>query len=30
MEMELVVVPAYTDPDGNEVLTFAFAPSADR
>ena len=27
MEMELVFVPAYRDPDGTEVLTFAFTPS---
>jgi uncharacterized OB-fold protein len=26
MEMELVVVPFRTDPDGNEVVTFAFRP----
>jgi uncharacterized OB-fold protein len=26
MEMELVVVPFRTDDDGNEVVTFAFAP----
>lgn len=26
MEMELVIVPFRTDPDGTEVLTFAFAP----
>jgi uncharacterized OB-fold protein len=28
MEMELVVVPFRTDDDGNEVVTFAFAPAA--
>ena len=26
MEMEVVVVPFRTDPDGTEVLTYAFAP----
>jgi uncharacterized OB-fold protein len=26
MEMELVVVPFRTDDDGNDVMTFAFAP----
>jgi hypothetical protein len=26
MEMELVVVPFRTDPDGTEVTMFAFAP----
>jgi uncharacterized protein len=26
MEVELVVVPFRTDPDGTEVMTFAFAP----
>jgi len=26
MEMELKFIPAYTDDDGNEVITFAFAP----
>ena len=26
MEMELTVVPFRTDPDGTEVLTYAFAP----
>ena len=26
MEMELVIIPFRTDPDGTEVLTFAFAP----
>jgi hypothetical protein len=24
--MDLVFVPLYTDDDGNEVITFAFAP----
>jgi uncharacterized OB-fold protein len=28
MEMELVVVPFRTDPDGTEVTTYAFAPIA--
>ena len=28
MEVELVVVPFRTDPDGTEVLTFAFSPVA--
>ena len=27
MEMELVIVPFRTDDDGNEVVTFAFAPA---
>ena len=26
MEMELKFIPAYTDDDGNEVITFAFSP----
>ena len=26
MEMELVIVPLATDADGNEIMTFAFAP----
>ena len=26
MEMELVLIPLATDADGNEVMTFAFAP----
>jgi uncharacterized OB-fold protein len=26
MEVELVIIPFRTDPDGTEVLTFAFAP----
>ena len=26
MELELVIVPFRTDPDGTEVVTFAFAP----
>ena len=26
MEVELVIVPFRTDPDGTEVMTFAFAP----
>lgn len=30
MEMELVVVPFRTDPDGTEVMTYAFAPVAGR
>jgi uncharacterized OB-fold protein len=30
MEMELVVVPFRTDDDGNEVMTFAFAPAAAK
>ena len=29
MEMEVVVVPYTTRPDGTEVLTYAFAPVAD-
>ncbi len=28
MEMELTFVPLYVDDDGNEVMTFAFAPVA--
>ncbi len=28
MEMELTFVPLYVDEDGNEVITFAFAPVA--
>jgi uncharacterized OB-fold protein len=30
MDMELVVVPFRTDDDGNEVVTFAFAPVDER
>jgi uncharacterized OB-fold protein len=30
MEMELVVVPFRADDDGNEVVTFAFAPVGDQ
>lgn len=30
MEMELRIVPFRTDDDGTEVMTFAFAPRADR
>jgi uncharacterized OB-fold protein len=26
MEMEMVLVPLYTNEDGDEVVTFAFAP----
>ncbi len=26
MEMEMVIIPLTTDDDGNEVVTFAFAP----
>jgi hypothetical protein len=26
MEMELVLVPFRTDPDGTEVMTYAFQP----
>ena len=26
MEVELRIVPFYTDDDGDEILTFAFAP----
>ena len=29
MEVELVIVPFRTDPDGTEVLTFAFSPVGD-
>jgi uncharacterized OB-fold protein len=28
MEMELVIVPLSKDSDGNEIVTFAFAPVA--
>ena len=28
MQMELVIVPFRTDDDGNDVVTFAFAPAA--
>ncbi|MGA1509918.1 MAG: hypothetical protein ACO37X_09520 [Ilumatobacteraceae bacterium] len=28
MEMELVIVPLSTDENGDEVVTFAFAPVA--
>jgi len=27
MEMELRIVPLCTDAEGNEVMTFAFAPA---
>jgi uncharacterized OB-fold protein len=30
MEMHLVIVPLRTDDDGNEIVTFAFAPVADE
>jgi uncharacterized OB-fold protein len=30
MEVELVIVPFRTDPDGTEVLVFAFAPVAEE
>ena len=30
MEVELVVIPFRTDPDGTEVVTFAFAPVAEE
>lgn len=30
MEVELVIVPFRTDPDGTDVLTFAFAPVAEE
>jgi hypothetical protein len=26
MEVELRIVPFYTDDDGDEIVTFAFAP----
>lgn len=29
MDVELTVVPFYTDVDGDEIMTFAFAPVAD-
>ena len=29
MEMELVIVPFTQDEDGNQVMTYAFAPSGD-
>lgn len=28
MEMELILVPLYTNDDGDEVVTFAFAPTS--
>lgn len=28
MEMDLTFIPLYVDDDGNEVITFAFAPAA--
>jgi len=28
MDMELVIVPLYTNDEGEEVMTFAFAPTA--
>jgi hypothetical protein len=27
MEVELRIVPFYVDNDGNEIVTFAFAPT---
>jgi uncharacterized protein len=30
MEVELVIIPFRTDPDGTEVLTFAFTPLAEE
>jgi uncharacterized OB-fold protein len=27
MEVELRIIPLYTDDDGNEIITFAFAPA---
>jgi uncharacterized OB-fold protein len=30
MRVELVVVPFRVDPDGTEVVTFAFAPAGER
>jgi uncharacterized OB-fold protein len=30
MEMELVIVPLATDGDGNEIVTFAFAPVGEE
>jgi uncharacterized OB-fold protein len=29
MEVELVVIPFYTDDEGDEIMTFAFAPVTD-
>jgi uncharacterized OB-fold protein len=29
MEMELVIIPLTTDDEGNEIVTFAFAPVED-
>ena len=29
MEVELAIIPFYVDEDGNEVMTFAFAPVSD-
>ena len=30
MEVELTIVPFYTDEDGDEIVTFAFAPTGGR
>jgi uncharacterized protein len=30
MEVELAVIPFYVDADGDEVMTFAFAPVPDH
>jgi hypothetical protein len=27
MEVELEIIPFYTDDDGDEIVTFAFAPT---
>ena len=29
MEVELQIVPFYTDADGDEIVTFAFAPTSN-
>jgi len=30
MEVELQIVPFYTDANGDEIVTFAFAPTSSR
>ena len=30
MEVELQIIPFYTDEDGDEIVTFAFAPTGLR
>ena len=29
MEVELEIIPFYTDEDGDEIVTFAFAPTGN-